>query len=380
MLVHLVKLTRKPFIVALTVNVFLQAGCSSSPNGAAQVEKLPVIHPIVTDTATTLEYVADIHSLKNVELRARVRGFMERIHVDEGESVQAGQLLFSMGSQEFRQELLKARAAVASAVADAKVAEVELLNARTLVEKNVVSKTELELAQAKWDAAKARVEEAKAHEVSANLQLSFTEIRAPYNGIINRIPNKPGSLVDEGELLTTLSDNLEVFAYFNVSESDYLDLVEHDSETAQQQVELVMANQQVHPFKGVIETVEGEVDKATGNIAFRARFKNPDLTLKHGSTGKIRLIKEIKNAMMIPQKATVEIQDALYVFRVDEQNRIHLQNVKPAMRIPHLYILESGLAPSDRIIFEGVQRVRDGDRIEPDLVPVGSIRTQTAGA
>ncbi|MFZ6001742.1 MAG: efflux RND transporter periplasmic adaptor subunit, partial [Bacteroidota bacterium] len=174
--------------------------------------------------------------------------------------------------------------------------------------------------------------------------------------------------------------NLEVFAYFNVSESDYLDLVEHDSETAQQQVELVMANQQVHPFKGVIETVEGEVDKATGNIAFRARFKNPDLTLKHGSTGKIRLIKEIKNAMMIPQKATVEIQDALYVFRVDEQNRIHLQNVKPAMRIPHLYILESGLAPSDRIIFEGVQRVRDGDRIEPDLVPVGSIRTQTAGA
>lgn len=380
MLVHLIKLTRKPFIVALTVNVFLQVGCSPNPNGFVQMEKLPVIHPIVTDTVTTLEYVADIHSLKNVELRARVRGFMERIHVDEGESVQAGQLLFSMGSQEFRQELLKARAAVASAVADAKVAEVELLNARTLVEKNVVSKTELELAQAKWDAAKARVEEAKAHEVSANLQLSFTEIRAPYNGIINRIPNKPGSLVDEGELLTTLSDNLEVFAYFNVSESDYLDLVEHDSETAQQQVELVMANQQVHPFKGVIETVEGEVDKATGNIAFRARFKNPGLTLKHGSTGKIRLIKEIKNAMMIPQKATVEIQDALYVFRVDEQNRIHLQNVKPAMRIPHLYILESGLAPSDRIIFEGVQRVRDGDRIEPDLVPVGSIRTQTAGA
>lgn len=333
---------------------------------------------MITDTTYTSEYVADIHSLQNVELRARVKGYIEKIHVDEGQSVKAGQLLFHISSQEYKQEVMKAKAMLTSAIADAKVAEVDLNNVKILVNKNVVSKSELEMAQAKLDAFLAKIEEAKAHEANALLQLSFTEVRAPFSGVINRIINKAGSLIDEGTLLTTLSDNHEVFAYFNVSETDYLDLVEQGKEDKRYGVELIMANHRPHPYKGVIETVEGEVDKSTGNIAFRARFKNPELVLKNGSTGKIKLNHEIKNALLIPQKSTFEIQDNLYVYTIDDNHTVQLRSIQPSLRIPHLYVIEAGLSTKDKILYEGIQRVKEGEQIKPNMLPMKNILAELA--
>lgn len=352
------------------------SACSSGKDDGAVQEKFYVTHPIVTDTIYTSEYVADIHSLQNVELRARVKGYIEKIHVDEGKTVKAGQLLFSISSQEYKQELMKAKAMLTSAIADAKVAEVDRNNVKTLVEKNVVSKSELEMAQAKLDAFQAKIEEAKAHEANSSLQLSFTEVRAPFSGVINRIMNKVGSLIDEGTLLTTLSDNSEVFAYFNVSETDYLDIVADGNVNKNHSVELVKANNVPHPFKGTIETVEGEVDKSTGNIAFRARFKNPDLVLKHGSSGKIRLNHDIKNALIIPQKATFEIQENLYVYVITDSNVVQLRGITPGLRIPHLYIIESGLSANERILYEGIQRVTEGDQVTTEVVTMKSIIAQ----
>ncbi|MBI3219913.1 MAG: efflux RND transporter periplasmic adaptor subunit [Bacteroidetes bacterium] len=364
-------------LVGLSLILFI-AACSSGKEDDSAKEKFSVTNPIVTDTIYTSEYVADIHSLQNVELRARVKGYIEKIHVDEGQTVKAGQLLFSISSQEYKQEVMKAKAMLTSAVADAKVAEVDLSNVKILVNKNVVSKSELEMAQAKLDAFQAKIEEAKAHEANAILQLSFTEVRAPFSGVINRIINKAGSLIDEGTLLTTLSDNHEVFAYFNVSETDYLDIVEQGNEDKKYGVELIMANHQPHPYKGVIETVEGEVDKSTGNIAFRARFKNPELVLKNGSTGKIKLNHEIENAMLIPQKSTFEIQDNLYVYVIDDKNVVQLRSIKSTLRIPHLYVIETGLTTKDRILYEGIQRVKEGDLIEPEVLTMKSIIAQLA--
>ncbi|TLD40824.1 MAG: putative Co/Zn/Cd efflux system membrane fusion protein [Candidatus Jettenia ecosi] len=356
---------------------FLIPACSSEKEITDNREKYPVTNPVVMDTTYTNDYVADIHSLRHVEIRAKVKGYIEKIHVDEGEIVKAGQILFSMRRKKYEIELLKAKAVLKSTIAEAKAAELDLQNVKILVEKNIVSKTELQMAQAKLDALHAKVDEAQSYVASAELNLSYTVIKAPFDGIIDRIPNKVGSLVDEGNLLTTLSDNKEVFAYFNVSEKEYLDFTTLIDSEKKNDVTLVLANNQIHSCNGCIETVAGTIDKDTGNIAFRACFPNPDLLLKHGSSGKVRVTKEEKNALIIPQKATFEIQDKMYVFTVDSANTIKMKSIVPKLRIPHLYVIESGLSSHDRIIYEGIQLVKEGDKIIPDVISMKQILAQS---
>src|SRR5690606_19629638 len=159
-----------------------------------------------------------------------------------------------------------------SAIADAKTAELDYQNVKLLVEKNIVSKSEMEMARAKLAALQAKIEEARSHEASARLRLGFTQIKAPFSGFIDRIPNRAGSLSDEGTLLTTLSDNEEVFAYFNVSEREYLDFVSNAGDDSKfREVSLILANNEIYPHHGKIETIEAEFDQSTGSIAFRAR-------------------------------------------------------------------------------------------------------------
>lgn len=352
--------------------LFISA-CSSDKKNSVNQEKYPVTNPVVMDTTYTHDYVANIHSLQHVELRARVKGYIEKIHVDEGEIVKDGQMLFSISRQEYEVDLLKAKAMLKSAIAEVKAAKLDLQNVKILVEKNIVSKTELHMAQAKLDALHAKVNEAKSYVASAELNLSYTVIKAPFDGIIDRIPNKAGSLVDEGTLLTTISDNKKVFAYFNVSEKEYLDFATLMDPGKKNDVVLVLANNQIHRYKGCVETVAGKIDKNTGNIAFRACFPNPDLLLKHGSSGEVRIMKEEKNALIIPQKATFEIQDKIYVFTVDSHNTVKMRSIVPKLRIPHLYVIESGLSSNDRIIYEGIQLVKEGDKIIPEVISMKQI-------
>jgi membrane fusion protein (multidrug efflux system) len=350
------------------VYIFSVMACSSKKEENTSVEKFPVTSPAVMDTVFSKEYVAEIQSVQNVELRARVKGFIEKIHVDEGQSVQAGQVLFTVSSQEFREELLKANAMFKSAVAESKVAEVELKTTKTLVEKNIVSATELEMAEAKSEAIQAKIDEAKSAISSAQLNLSFATIKAPFSGTINRIPNKAGSLIEEGTLLTAISNNKEVFAYFYVSEKEYLEFIKQNDLRRNKNVSLIMADNQMHKFKGTVETTESEVDKNTGTIGFRARFPNPEQFLKHGSTGKVILSSELKDAMIVPQKSTFEIQENTYVYVVDKDNVVHMRSIVPKIRMSNLYVLESGLSVDDKIIYEGIQRVKEGDKVSPDPV------------
>jgi membrane fusion protein (multidrug efflux system) len=358
------------------VLVFFVLACSSGKDRNRSNEKFPVTSPIVIDTVYSSDYVADIHSLQNVELRARVQGYVEKILVDEGQSVRKGQVLFSISSQGYKEELVKAKAMLKSAIADAKAAELDLKNVKTLVDKSIVSTTELEMAQSKLDALNAKIEEAQSHEASAQLRLSYTEIRAPFDGIIDRIPNKIGSLIDEGTLLTTISDNKEIFAYFKVSEKEYLDFTMFKDASKKKNISLILANNQIHKYKGTLETIEGEFDKSTGSIAFRVRFPNPDHLLKHGSSGKIRLKNEVKNALIIPQKSTFEIQDKTYVFVLDGNNKVETRNFVSNLRIPQLYMVESGLSPNDKIIYEGIQNVKEGENISPEFISLKEIIQQ----
>jgi RND family efflux transporter MFP subunit len=363
-------------LMLLIPAAFIACTSSESTQNQPATEKFLVINPIIKDTTYVREYVADIHSLQNTELRAKAGGYLETIHVDEGDYVKAGQLLFTISSQQYAQELLKAEASLTSAIADSKAVEVEFNNTKTLVEKNIVSQSELELAQARLEALKAKTEEARAHVESTRLQLSFARIKAPFSGYINRIPNKVGSLIDEGELLTTISNNDQMLVYFNVSEKEYLDYIADAGDQQPREVELILANDQPYAYKGKVETAESEIDKSTGSIAFRAKFPNPKHILRHGNSGKILVSSELKKALLIPQKSTFEIQENLYVYVVDDSNTIRLKKINPTLRIPHLYVIESGLTEQDKILYEGIQRVQEGDRIAPELQSWNDVLSQ----
>lgn len=324
--------------------------CNEKKEEKEEAAVYPVTNPLKTDTIITKDYVAQIQSAKNIEIRAQEKGFLEKIFVDEGQYVHAGQTLFRIMPQIYQAELMKAQAEVEQA-------KIELQNSSTLANNNIVSKNERAMAKAKLDAANAEARLAQIH-------LNFTTVKAPFSGFINRIPLKLGSLVDEGDLLTSLSDNTGIYAYFNVSEPEYINYQTHAAERGNNQVSLIMANGEPLPEKGFIQNIEGEFDNETGNIAFRAKFPNPDQLLRNGETGKVQMTLPLKNALIIPQKATYEIQDQIYVFVVDKNGIVKSKNIKVAYELPDLYVVSEGITSSDKILLEGVQKVKDDQKVE----------------
>jgi len=315
------------------------------------------------------EYVGNIEAVKNVQIYARVKGYLEQIYVDEGAEVRKGQILFRINSEEYQTELATARANLQSIIAETKAMELELNRVEDLVKKNVVSQSELEVARAKYAAMTAKIEAAKSAESSAAINLAYTNIKAPFDGIIDRIPYKMGSLINEGTLLTTVSDIKAVNVYFNVSEKEYLEYVKSNRETQENgEVQLILADGSEFHHKGKIETLEGEFDEGTGSIAFRARFLNNEKILKHGSSGTIRLTNVIDSSLLVPQKAVFEIQDKSYVFVVDESNTVKTRSFIPKTRIGNYYVVESGLEPGERIVYEGTQSLKEGQVINTRIV------------
>jgi membrane fusion protein (multidrug efflux system) len=243
------------------------------------------------------------------------------------------------------------------------------------VEKKILSQSELELATARLTAAKAKVQEAQAGKEKAALHLSYTNIRAPFSGIIDRIPHKIGSLMSEGTLLTTVSDIHSMHAYFNVSENEYLHYVKAGKERNRMgmPVQLQLADGTIFPHTGKIETMDGEIEKQTGSIAFRARFPNPEKLLKHGASGKVLLTSMVPRAIMIPQKSVFEIQDKTYVFVLENNNTVKMKQFLPDTRINDFVLVRSGLQEGDRIIYEGIQNIREGVKVAPRFISADSL-------
>ncbi len=361
------------------VTGFLQSGCSSygQPGGIQEdTLQLPVVTLQRKDTVLQTAYVADIQAVKNIEIRARVKGFLEEIYVDEGRPVRKGQLLFKINDEEYKVALSRAKAALTNAIADARSTEVEMERVKLLVDRNVISASELEVAKSKLAADKASIEEERSAVQSAENHLSYTSIRAPFDGIIDRIPLKAGSLIDEGNLLTSLSDISSIYAYFSRPENEYLQYERTRQVTTPEggdDVKLVLADGSNYSFPGKIETVEGEIKQNTGSIDFRARFPNPGKLLRHGATGKLFLSTKAENVLLVPQKSVFDIQDKNYVYVVGRDNKLHMQSFVPITRFSHYYIVREGLNAGDRILYEGVQRVKDGMVIRPRPVTADGI-------
>ena len=324
--------------------------CQPEHKEAEESVKFLVTSPFRKDTVVTKEYVCQIHAISHIELRAQERGYLQSIYIDEGQRVKKGQLLFRIMPNLFEAEVMGAKAEV-------QVAEIEVENTLALFEKKVVSKTELAMAKARLSKARAELKLAQTH-------LDFTEIRAPFDGIIDKFHVRLGSLIEEGDLFTNLSDNSTLWVYFNVPESEYLDYMEHSKKDNLSQVKLKMANDEYYSETGKVETIEADFNNETGNIAFRATFKNPNALLRHGETGTIQVESSLKNALLIPQKATYEILDQKYVFVVDKHNVVHARNITVGAELPHLYAVSKGLAQGDKIIIEGIRKVNENDKIK----------------
>jgi len=339
--------------------------CSNNPSTENSTKEIyKVISPVKIDTHYYNEYAADLNAVQYVEIRSHIRGFIEKIHVDEGASVTTGQLLFTIDNRILKQEIEKLQAQLGMAEAELKQAQIEVNSTKPLVDKKIISEVELELKRSKVTIAEAKIKEVKADLALAKVNLDYSEIRAPFSGTINRIPNKKGSLVDEGVMLTTLSSTNDVFAYFKVSEAEYLHFQKRKQAGNYDEVELILADNSKYELTGRIETTETEFDQASGNIAFRARFNNPKGLLKNGSNGKVRIKENVSNALIIPQRSTFEIQDKIFVFVADKKGKVTQREVVIAERLPHAYLIKEGISTEEKIILEGVASLKNGDDVQ----------------
>ncbi|MFZ6025164.1 MAG: efflux RND transporter periplasmic adaptor subunit [Bacteroidota bacterium] len=338
------------FISTISVAVLFVAGCKEHKVEKQEETRFVVTSPVQKDTTIHQEYVCQIHSIQHIELRTLEKGYLQNIYVNEGQYVKKGQLMFQVMPLIYQAETQKAEAEV-------NYAKIEYQNTKQLADSNIVSKNELALAKARLDKAQAELSLAKAH-------LAFTEIRAPFDGIMDRFHVRLGSLVDEGELLTTLADNSKMWVYFNVPEAEYLDYVTRKKSNTDAVVKLQMANRQLFDQNGVVETIEADFNNETGNIPFRATFPNPKQILRHGETGNILMPVVLKHALIIPQKATFEILDKKFVYVIDKDNKVQSRQITVGTELPHLYVVIDGLADSDKILVEGLRKVKNGQKIQ----------------
>lgn len=330
--------------------LLLNASCKKEEKEKEEKTEFLVTNPIKKDTVVTKDYVAQIQSIRHIELRALEKGYLQKIYVDEGQFVKQGQILFQIMPNLYQAEMQRAKA-------EADFAQIEYKNTKRLADSDVVAPNELAMAKAKLDKATAELS-------LANVHLQFTQIKAPFDGYIDRFQVKLGSLVDEGELLTSLSDNSKMWVYYNVPEAEYLDFKEKQADKTKPQVNLLMANNKLFEYPGIVEAIEADFNNETGNISFRATFPNPKSLLRHGETGNIQVKLPFKNAMLIPQKATFEVLDKKYVYVIDKNNEVKSREVLIVAELPYLFIIQSGLKEEDKILLEGLRLVKENEKIK----------------
>jgi membrane fusion protein (multidrug efflux system) len=333
---------------------------------------LPVI-TLKRETANvSYPYLGSIEGIVNVEIRPQVEGILEEIYVDEGEFVKKGQLLFKINDQPYQESLKNAIANIALERAKLSKAQTEVDRLTPLVQNEVISEVRLQNAQADYQVAEASLSKAEAQAASMRINLEFTKIKAPVDGYVGRIPKRVGNLATKGgsEPLTILSDVHEVYVYFSMSESDFLfyEKMKNDSTSKKinSDVKLILADDTVYEHTGVIEADLGQINRSTGSITLRAKFPNPDAVLRLGNTGKVIIEQVHPDVILVPQEATVSIQDKVFVFVLNDENIAERREITIEGVTEKQYIVSGkNLSQQDRIVLSGLDKVTDGIKIKP---------------
>lgn len=363
--------------LCLTLGIFMSS-CGGGENAAQQqmVPQLATIDVAVSNAENQKEYPAVLEGKTDIAIRPQISGFITKVHVDEGQKVSKGQVLFTIDQVQYQAAVENAKAAVVTAETAVSTAQMTADTKAQLYTKNIISAYDNQLAQNNLATAKAALAQAKAALTQANKNLSYTVVTAPSAGVVGSIPNREGSLASPSsvEPLTTVSDNSKVYAYFSLTEKDLLEMTDNGTRSLSEaiksmpMVDLKLANGTIYPIKGEVATVAGVINTATGAASVRALFDNPSGMLRSGNTGSIVVPVSTENVIIIPQRATFEIQDKKFVFVVGENNTL----VSRAITIlpqndGQNFVVLSGLAAGEKIVVEGVgtQSVREGVQIQP---------------
>ncbi|WP_433903163.1 efflux RND transporter periplasmic adaptor subunit [Sphingobacterium puteale] len=359
-----------------TTNLFIALVLLSSCTGKQQGDgyqqgPAEVLFDTVTTGDATIrnEYASAIEGLSNIEIRPQVNGYLQKIFVDEGDYVRAGQTLFKIEDRIFREQLTNAKAALAVAESNLLTAKIELDRKTELTKSRIVSDIQMQEAQASYAAANASVAQARSAIASAQINLDFSVIKSPVDGYIGRFNYRLGSLLSttNQEAITVVSDNHQVYAYFSLSERDFVRFQrEHTGSTVAEKLQnaapvaLLLSDGQEYAKKGRIDAVEGQFNKNTGSITFRAKFDNPNAELRSGNTGKIVMAQQLKEMPLLPIASTVSYQDKIFVYTVDKENKVVQIPVVISGKSEDNFIIREGLKQGDRYIAQGFERLQPG--------------------
>ena len=355
-------------ILAITLALISLPACDMHKEEAHHEQhKIVVTSPYAKDVTITQQYVCLIRSQKHFEVCALMGGYLKRISLKEGQAVTKDQVLFQILPTLYE-------AKMNAEAAEAKVAKIEFDNTKKLFNykpvgmvSGVVSQAEVNLYEAKLARAQAKADLAKA-------EFDFATIRAPFDGIVDRLYEQQGSLIKEGDVLTTMFDNGVMWVYFNVPEARYLEYKDSSVREKEYAAHRTAAGgrQQVQARPARSGRSTAKFNNETGNIKFRADFPNPDGLLRHGMTGKVLIHRTLKNAIVIPQRATFEILDKRYVFVVDKDDKAHQREIIVQNELDDIYVIKKGLGVGDKFVFEGIRQVHDGEKVEYEFRPPGS--------
>lgn len=364
----------KIILIAIIAISLFSCGPKTPAPQAPPPPALPVA-AVTSGTQTTYQdYPASIEGTVNVEVRPQVSGALAKVFVDEGAFVTAGQPIFKINDQPYRAALNNALASLHAAEAAAGNAQLEVDKLTPLVANKVVSDYQLKTAKAAYQVAKANIESARANVATAQINLGYTLIKAPVSGYIGRLLKKQGSLVtpQDVEALTQLSDVHDVHVYFSLGEKDFVSFKEqYPGETLKDKLKrlpsvgLILADGSEYAKQGKIDVIDGQFDKTTGAITLRANFSNPQGLLRSGNTGKVRLSLQHTNAMIVPESATIEMQDKTFVFAMADSNKVKKVPITIVGKSGDNYLVSDGVKAGDQIVLSGIDHLQEGTVIAP---------------
>ncbi len=341
----------------------------------AQVPSLQVVTVQPSDAELFKSYPTTLKGKTDIDIRPQISGFITKVHVDEGQRVRKGQALFTIDQVQFKAAVEQAQAAVNAARTAVDNAKIAADNNRALYERNIISQNTWQMSENQLSAARAQLSQAQAALTTARKNLSYTVVTSPSDGVVGSIPSREGSLASPSSALplTTVSDNSQMYAYFSLTEKDLLEMTQNGTSSldaalkAMPQVMLTLADGSEYPQRGKVATISGVIDNSTGSASVRALFDNPSGMLRSGNTGHVKIPVTATNAIVIPQKATFEVQDLRYVFTLNDSNK----TVNTPIQVMTLndgknFVVTSGLKPGDRVVVEGIGTVvRPGMPVNP---------------
>lgn len=369
-------LTLTCLVTTATLGALLSS-CGKKDESAqqAQAPQLQVLTVEQGDATLYKSLPATLKGKTDVDIRPQVSGNITAVHVEEGQHVRKGQVLFTLDQVPYQAAVDQALSAVNSAKTAVATSEINVSNQKALYERNIIPQTQYQVAENQLAQAKAQLAQAQAALTSARNQLSYTVVKAPSDGVVGAIPYRVGALASPSMMtpLTTVSDNSEVYAYIALNQNDLLGMTDGGTRSLESAVKdipnlkLVLSNGTEYPLEGRIESVSGLVDNATGAASVRVLFPNPSGMLRSGYTGQVLIPVQATNSILIPQKSTYEMQDMRYVFTLNDSNitvptRIEVMELNDGKS----FVVTEGLKPGDRIVTEGIgTTVRAGMPIQP---------------